>query len=217
MGELLDDVIARWRKRAVLPSDEFDALVDELKGQAFRLADVWQQRFLDEIAKSIERGIADGVTVADWRKTAQGILDGFGGSVQLYGGAGDVSPWYAELVLRNANASAFAAGRYAWMFDSKRSREIPFFRYHAIRDSRTRPEHLAMDGMVGRKDDVDWRRKLPPSAHGCRCSISELSAEDVEKGGYQVARGQDVNYEPAEGWNADRPLALVPDLLKRAA
>lgn len=211
----LKDTLALWRKRKVVDTATFDLLADELKGQAGRLADVWNTRFVERVYASLFDAIANGETLQDWIPKAQALLDQFGASqgVRIFSGE-KWSPWYSDLVFRNANAAATAGGRYAEMFSKEWIKRSPFWLYDAIGDSRTRPEHRALDGLVFRKDDPQARRLLPPSDHACRCSAEEMDQLDVDEGGYRVTWGKNVDYQPPEGWNADRVASLVPDALK---
>jgi SPP1 gp7 family putative phage head morphogenesis protein len=211
----LKETLSRWRKRKILDSRTFENLADELKGQAGRLAGVWHTRFVEAVYGSLFDAMADGLTLQDWIPRAQSLLDQFGADTGLRIFSGETwSPWYSDLVFRNANAAATAGGRYAEMFSREWIRRAPFWLYDAINDSRTRPAHLALDGMVFRKDDPAARKFLPPIDHNCRCSSIETDQGDVDDAGYKVARGRDVDVKLPEGWDADRVASLVPEALR---
>ncbi len=211
----LKDTLALWKKRKILDSKTFAALTDELKGQAGRLADVWHTKFVQKIYGSLFDAVAQGETLAQWMPKAQSLLDQFGADqgVRIFTGE-EWSPWYADLVFRNANAAATAGGRYAEMFSREWIKRSPFWLYDAINDSRTRPSHLALDGMVFRKDDPGARKYLPPLGPNCRCTAEEMDQADVDDGGYRRSWGRDVKVEIPSGWDADRVASLVPDALK---
>ena len=213
---VLAATLKRWRDRTALTSSEFAALEDEFKAQATRLAGVWNTKFVEEIQSSLATAMGDGLTVKDWLKSAQKLLDGYGGDVTVFSGQ-EFSAWYADVVFRTNTQASMAAGRYAQMFRPSRIRAIPYVLYSAILDARTRPEHAALNGLVFRKDDPDARRILPPSSWNCRCMAIELDQVEVEEGGYSGTQGRSVDFEPEPGWSADRVSSLVPDVLRRAA
>lgn len=211
----LKDTLSLWRKRKILDSKTFEKLADELKGQAGRLAGVWHKRFVEAVYGSLFDAMADGLTLQGWIPKAQALLDQYGADtgVRIFSGE-EWSPWYSDLVFRNANAAATAGGRYAEMFSREWIRRAPYWIHDAINDTRTRPDHLALDGMVFPKNE-DWARKyLAPLGHGCRCSSEEFDQIDVDEGGYKVARRGDIDMKLPEGWDADRVASLVPEALR---
>lgn len=211
----LKDTLALWRRRKILNSKRFGKLADELKGQAGRLAGVWQTRFVEAVYGSLFDAMAGGLTLQEWIPKAQSLLDQYGADtgVRIFSGE-EWSPWYSDLVFRNANAAATAGGRYAEMFSREWIRRAPFWLYDAINDSRTRPDHLALDGMVFRKDDAAARKYLPPIDHNCRCAAEETDQLDVDEGGYKITRGTSVDVKLPDGWDADRVASLVPEALR---
>lgn len=206
--------LALWGKRKILSAADFAALSDELKGQAGRLAGIYHTSFTTAIYDSLGDAIREGKTLGDWLPHAQQLFDGFGaaGGERLYSGQ-TWSPWYADLVFRNATQASYASGRYAEMFSPEWIEAAPFWMYDATADGRTRPEHRALDGKVFRKDDVAARVFLPPWGHNCRCTAIELSEDDVKDGGYEISKGTDIleQFKPPKGWDADRVASLVPE------
>jgi uncharacterized protein with gpF-like domain len=50
-----------------------------------------------------------------------------------------------------------------------------------IVDSRTRPGHLAMDGVIRPVRDPLWKRWTPPCGHRCRCTLRQVSAREAQR------------------------------------
>lgn len=80
---------------------------------------------------------------------------------------------------------------------------LPYLQYDALNDSRVRPEHLALDGVVRRADDGFWLTQYPPNGYNCRCTVrqiaqatetsdSELASRQAQDGG-KPAKGFDTN------------------------
>lgn len=226
--DTLAKVLELWSKREIVPSDVFDQLTDELKGRAGRLAGVWHTTFVQAVYESLFRAINEGHSLQEWLPHVQQMLDGFGaaGGERLYSGE-KWSAWYADLVYRNANAAAYAGGKYAEMFSQEWMVLAPFWLYSAIDDDRVRETHLALDGKVFRKDDVTARRFLPPWSHNC--FPAETRIVGAVDGGTRVAysgpvvalvtgRGQEltltVNHPvlTTRGWVAAKDLRQGDDV-----
>jgi len=203
----LPGVLAFWLAKKILPADTFKKLVAREKATAFSLATVWDEKLLGELYRSILTAIRGAQTVAEWKVAADKILAGFGGRV--YSGE-TFSAWYADLVFRQNTMTAYAAGRYAEMFNTEWIDRAPYWMYVTARDERVRPEHEALDGKVFAKIDKYARQYLPPWDFNCRCQAIELDAADVAAGGYQVTSGSATGVPPNPGWDVDRVVAIVP-------
>lgn len=95
---------------------------------------------------------------------------------------------------------AYAAGRYTQMQEVG----ITHWRYSALRDSRTRPTHAALDGRIFEMSD---RRFYPPWEFQCRC-VAEPMFDD-ELPGATVDRSDDlVGQRFATDANTGEPLAF---------
>ena len=73
----------------------------------------------------------------------------------------------------------------------------PWLRYTAVHDVRTRPQHMAWDGIVLPWNHPFWRTHYPPNGWYCRCSVQQLSDEDLEEFGFERT-------DPPEGWDRTR-------------
>lgn len=52
--------------------------------------------------------------------------------------------------------------------------------YDAINDSRTRPSHLALDGIIRPVGDSFWNSHYPPNGYRCRCHCISLSEKQAQ-------------------------------------
>lgn len=152
-----------------LTRDEFDQLSDWAKTRAFTVATVTKAELLQDVQDAVGKAIDDGLTLADFRS----IL----GDVMESRGWGGLTPWHAETVFRTNIQSAYGIGRLQQQRDQRD--DFPFLQYHAIHDSRTRPSHLALDGVVRPIGDPFWKKYYPPWAYNCRCDAESLTADEA--------------------------------------
>lgn len=68
-----------------------------------------------------------------------------------------------------------------WRDIVNRKNELPWLRYDAVNDERTREDHKKLDGVTLPVEDPFWNTWLPPNGWNCRCTVLQLaSAERVE-------------------------------------
>lgn len=91
-------------------------------------------------------------------------------------------------IIFNTNfRTSLAFGR--WQRIERVREAMPWLRYVAVRDGRTRPEHLAWDGVVLPADDPWWDSHFPPNGWNCRCTVQQLSDEGLKRYGYTPSNG----------------------------
>lgn len=87
-----------------------------------------------------------------------------------------VADWRADMLLQNLLRTAYNAGRYTQqMADDSRG----FLLYRSMRDSRVRPSHAKLDGVLLPKGDPFWTTHYPPNDHRCRCRVDSLTAKQA--------------------------------------
>jgi SPP1 gp7 family putative phage head morphogenesis protein len=92
-------------------------------------------------------------------------------------------PWtenYSRMVFRTNVNTAVTAGRFRQVQDPDVREVIPAFRFDAVGDSDTRPNHKAADGVILRVDNAKWNSLAPPLGYNCRCQVSLVSLPDLE-------------------------------------
>ena len=88
---------------------------------------------------------------------------------------------------------AMAKGR--WERIERVAQHRPWLRYVGVLDSRIRPEHAAWHGTVLPWDHPWWRTHYPPNGWRCRCTVIQLSDEELKEFGYQPSDGPPVGSE----------------------
>jgi len=158
----------------------YDAMLPEIRARAICISGVQDldavQRVRDAIAE-LPRG-------ADWRQVRNEVV-------------AEISDWLvnpdadadarraqerearnrAELLLRTHGFQAYAATRYRAQMDPRSG--SGYLRYSTQGDTRVRPEHAALDGLILPKNDPFWRTHYPPWGHGCRCIAIEMENAEV--------------------------------------
>ena len=197
----MTEALAYWQSKLSVSSSEFAKLSGQARMRAFAVAGVARQDLLQEIHASLAGALAEGKSLGGWRKEAAGVL----------GQAGITQRWRQETIFRTNVQSAYMAGRYAQMQRVATAR--PFWRYVAVADKRTRPEHRALHGLVYPQDHEFWNSYFPPNGFRCRCTVQSLSAREVETRGLQVESELPGLVEPIDPVTGERmlPIRPVPD------
>lgn len=147
-----DQAIAAARQRRVTLPGTFYALPAEKRAQAFTVSGL---AALDQV---------------------QGVLDELGRQLQAGGTLRDFQRWAAaqdlglprhrlETIYRNGVQQAYNAGHWRRFEEDAQAR--PYLMYDAINDSRTRPAHSALDGVIRPVGDAFWQTHSPSLGHRC--------------------------------------------------
>lgn len=141
--------------------------------------DLIAQRVRGALARAVETGS----TLEQFRRDVAG---GLGGTA--------LSPSDSEQVFRSNVMAAYSDGQEALLSDPSVGDLFPFRAYHATHDSRTRPEHLAMEkaGIDSTNlylaSDPVWQVWRPPSGFNCRCTWTPVSVAEAARRGIRYAQ-----------------------------
>lgn len=166
--------------------------LESAHARAFTVAKATKAEVLDTIRWATEQAIANGTSEREYIKNLEPMLkelgwwgkamDENGNTVQLG------SPRRLRTILRTNKSTAYHAARYAQQMENVD--EQPYWRYVAVKDSRTRTSHLALHGKIYRADDPIWQTMYPPNDWGCRCRVEALSEYAVQNRGYTISSSQ---------------------------
>lgn len=157
----------------------------EANARAFTVAKAVRLDVLNDMRGAVDDAIRNGTTFAQFRKELEPTLrkkgwwgkqiavdsDGVAEVIQL----GSVRR--LRTIYQTNLQTAYMAGRWNGMVAN--AQERPYWMYIAINDSKTRPEHAALDGRVFRWDDPIWQSIHPPNGWGCRCRVRALTEKQV--------------------------------------
>ncbi len=173
---------------------------------SFTVAKVARLDILQDIRAAMDRVKAEGRTFADFRNELEPILrrKGWWGRQRmadpLTGQPRIVqlgSPHRLRIIFDTNLRMATAHGQ--WQRIERLAGVMPYLRYSAVHDARTRPEHLAWHGTVLPWDHPFWRTHYPPNGWRCRCLVQQLGEDDLERFGLEVSD------EPPARWDTTRP------------
>ena len=158
------EAIDYFKRKKVLPAKEFYALEKEARAAAFTVSGINRQDVLEAFRLEIENALSKG--------TAQkAVIDNF---KKILAGAGhkELGDFHLETVFRTNMITAYGVGRRQQMEET--AELLPFWQRSAVGDNRTRPSHLAMDGITLPANHPFWDTHYPPDGFNCRCTVSAL-------------------------------------------
>jgi SPP1 gp7 family putative phage head morphogenesis protein len=199
------EAIDHHRQKVSLPTEAWTDLVEGAHARAFVVAGATRAEVIEGFRTAVDKALAEGTTLAEFRKAFDRIVAATGW--QHKGTPG----WRSRVIFETNVRTAYAAGRWAQV--QRQAERLPYLRYSAILDSRTRAAHRSWNGTILRVDDPWWRTHYPPNGWGCRCSTIQLSERDLARRGWQVSeapadqsvpkvirsRGQKVAVETPQG------------------
>lgn len=172
----------------------YDTAVD-VHARSFTVAKAARMDVLTTIQDEVERALAQGVSKQEFIDTLAPRLKklGWWGKQIVVDSAGNAetvqlgSPRRLALIYNVNTRVAYNVGRYAQLMNSTDTH--PFWQYVAVMDSRTRPSHAALNGLVFRYDDPFWKTHYPPNGWNCRCRVRALSQARMDALGLKATQG----------------------------
>ena len=166
-----------------------------LHARAFTVAKAMEVDVLDNIKGAVERALAEGTTFAAFQEELElflvrrgwwgrmPVLDPVTGEVRMV----QLGSKHRLRTIFDVNLNtSYAAGRWERIEELKE--RLPYLRYVAVLDDRTRDEHRAWHGTVLPVDHPFWETHYPPNGWRCRCIVQQLGEDDLERYGYEVTK-----------------------------
>ncbi len=160
--------------------------------RSFTVAKAMREDILRDIRGAVDRAIAEGTTLAQFRDELEPLLRSKG----WWGRQSMLDPVTGETRIVQLGSSrrlriifdtnlrmAYSKGR--WDRIERVAKVRPWLRYVAVLDERARHSHRGWDGTVLRWDHPWWRTHYPPNGWNCRCTVQQLSDDDLERFGYK--------------------------------
>jgi SPP1 gp7 family putative phage head morphogenesis protein len=176
---------AATAREVVLPNVYYGELQGAARAQAFSIAGMSKIAQLQQALDDMNQGLRSGMSFGEWRNKAA------------------ERDWALpdhrlDLIMRMHTQTAYQAGH--WEQFDRLSERRGYLMYSAINDTRTRPAHRAMDGIIRSVDDSFWSEHSPPCGYNCRCGLVSLTADQVDaRGGATALIPPDARADPGFG------------------
>ena len=179
-----DEAIHSAADRGVLLPSDYYTLPDECRQYAQTVSGLARLDQIQSVMDRVNAHLAQGGSFATFKQQVQTLDLG-------------LSRGKLDLVFRNAVQGAYNAGN--WRHFEQHQDARPYLMYDAVNDSRTRPAHRAMNGIIRPVGDPFWATHSPPCGHRCRCKLISLSAEEMARRG-GVTKDIPEGAQADEGW-----------------
>lgn len=193
-----DEQVRFFAAKVNVPTARYDDLWREDHAHGFMVAGATRAALLSDLRDAVQRAIAGGETLAQFRARFDDIVKARGWS----GWKGEESDagraWRTRLIYDTNVRQSYNAGRYAQLTHPDMLAARPYwqYRHNDVGVSLTpRPLHEAWHGQVRHHSDPWWRTHFPQNGWHCKCGVRALSASDVKRLGLRVL-------EPSEGGTA---------------
>ncbi len=207
----------RARGYVLPPTFDWREMWQEAHTTAFTVAKSAGYDILGDIHAALEKVLAEGRTFRDFSAELAPILQSKG----WWGRAPAADPLTGEIravqlgsprrlrVIYDTNLrTAQAAGD--WVRIQAHAQSHPYLRYIVILDGHEREEHRRWHGTTLPVTHIWWITHYPPNGWFCRCTVMQLSPEDMEEFGYELTEAPPTKMLPWENARTGE-LLLVPD------
>ncbi|OBY58231.1 PBECR2 nuclease fold domain-containing protein [Pseudomonas sp. AU12215] len=165
-----------FRRKLNLPTNAWTDIYTRDHDYAFVVAGANRDDLVQDFRQAVEKAIADGTTLEEFRKDFDRIVAKYGWS--YHGGRN----WRSRVIYETNMRSSYMAGRLEQLMAVREER--PYWQYlHSDAVEHPRPEHESWNGLILRWDDPWWQYHFPINAWGCQCSVRALSEDDLRRMG----------------------------------
>ena len=159
-----------FRRKLNIPTTGWTDIYIHEHDYAFMVAGANRDAIVADFRTAVEKAIAEGTTLADFRKDFDRIVAQHGWD---YNGGRN---WRSRVIYETNLSTSYAAGRWEQLQDA------PYWQYkHADWVQHPREDHLAWDGLVLARDDPWWYTHFPPNGWRCQCSVRGLWPRDLQR------------------------------------
>ena len=170
-----DGAVAFFRQKLRLPTRTWTDIQHGMHARAFVIAGATKDELLADFQGAIDKAIAQGTTLDQFRRQFDGIVVKHGWE---YNGGRN---WRSRVIYDTNIRTAYSAGRYEQMTQPDVLASRPFWQYKHGDSAVPRPLHLAWDGLVLPASDPWWKTHWTPNGWGCQCKVFALNRRDLAK------------------------------------
>ena len=169
----------------ILPDVYYGKLAGVQRSQSVSIAGLASLEQIKAIIDLVKDVMDNGGTFAEFQKQVKS------GGLQT-----SLSKARLDNIFRTNIQAAYSRGRYEQQ--TRVSFMRPYWMYDAINDSRTRPAHKAMDGVILHHTHPWWKSHYTPNGYRCRCTVISLTEAQARKRGISPLAPE---VDPDEGWD----------------
>jgi hypothetical protein len=165
------------------------------------IAGAYKADLLADFRTAVDKAIADGTTLAEFRKDFDRIVKTHGWS---YKGSRN---WRSEVIYSTNLRTAHAAGRWAQLTNPDVLKFYGYLVYRHGDSVHPRPLHQSWDGTTLPADDPWWDTHYVPNGWGCKCKVFAASKEEhaqARKNGKGEAPPSPINPKTGEPVGIDK-------------
>ncbi len=171
----------------LLPSQRWDDVWKSAHDTGFMVAGATKADLLADFAGAVEKAIATGTSLGEFRKDFDNIVAKHGWS---YTGERN---WRSRVIYQTNISTSYAAGREAQITAA----DFPFKMYkHSDSVMHPRPLHQSWDGLTLPVDHPFWTTHSAPNGWGCKCRIIGIRNQAAAR-----RLGGKWGQEPPAGWD----------------
>lgn len=192
-GKILpEEAIAFFVAKLLMSPDEFTLLEDQAKAKAFSITDLANNAELLFLHKSLLEALEEGLGFSAWKQNITELRENNGWT-----------DFRLKTIYQTNMHQAKSIGSWHKMQETKEA--LPYLKYSAILDDRSRPSHKKMHNIVLPIDDPFWKQFYPPNGFGCRCQAYAVSEYKAKKLGI-TPKNEKLGFAD-NGWDNNPALA----------
>lgn len=194
-GRPFNEQVAFFRNKLgnLVPTQWWDDLTKSQHDSAFMVAGAARMDLLSALAASVDRAIAEGTTLEDFRKDFRAIVERTGWTGWTGEDTAQGRAWRTRTIYVTNTKTAYHGGRLAQL----RAGNFPLWVYrHNDAVRHPRPHHVSWNGITLPPEHDFWKTHYTPNGWGCECYIVGARSE----AGARRLGGDPGKALPA-GWN----------------
>lgn len=189
--KFIEAIAYALNRDVVLPDEYYNVMTPIQRQQAVSIAGLAQTEQIKHVMGLVNEQLVDGGTFADFQKAVKA------GDIDI-----NLPKHRLDNIFRTNIQGAYGRGR--WYQQQANKAERPYLMRDGINDSRQRPAHRILDGIIRPIDDPFWDTHTAPDAFRCRCVMRSLTKEQAQAKGVTIA--EDLpDIAPQDGFSGGTP------------
>lgn len=215
------DAINYFAGKGLKPTFAWQDMLADEHDKAFTVAKMMRVDLMADVRNAVDDAISTGKSLNWFRNELEPTLiaNGWWGKQDVVDPlTGKVvtaqlgSARRLELIFRTNMQTSYSVGHWNQIQANKELQ--PWIMYDAVDDSRTRPEHQALDGKVLPADSEFWNSHFPPNGWNCRCGVVQMTDSELTEYGLTPSKPPKIRYRtwknPRTGISRKVPRDLDP-------